>query len=264
MNKTILLIPHYNNVSGLKVSLESIGPAEKTDVIIVDDGSNIPFDKDEISKSFLANGTVHAIYSGKNEGIEFALNKGLEFALAHNYEYVARLDCGDINKANRLRIQEEFLEKHNEIAFIGSNVRFVDTKGQHLFNLIFPQAAANIRKKMFVNAMFCHPTIFFRTAILSITGLYPTNYKAAEDYAFFFKVIQNFKTANINEVLVVSEINPQGISYKHRKIQAKNRIKIIYKNFYFGMYPIYGLLRSVLLYLIPIKWLTFLKRTLKK
>lgn len=264
MNKTILLIPHYNNIEGLKNSLHSIGKNEITDVLIVDDGSDVDLDKEEVSKNFLANGTVFFIFLEENQGIEIALNKGLEFILTKQYQYVARLDCGDLNTSNRLEIQEAFLETHPEISLIGSNARFVDEKGKHIYSLKLPSTDTKIKKKMFINAMFCHPTIFFRSAILSSTGLYPTTYKAAEDYAFFFNVIRKFNVANINMNLVISELHPKGISHVFRKTQAKNRIKIIYKNFYFGFYPIYGLLRSVLLYLIPIKWLTFLKRILKK
>lgn len=116
---------------------------------------------------------------------------------------------------------------------------------------------------MYINAMHIHPTIMFRNSILKSIGLYPIDFKAAEDYAFFFNVIKSYKVANINKVLVKCEINPKGISTLLRKKQAKNRIKLIIKNFYFGFYPIYGLLRSVLLYIMPLNVLIKLKSILK-
>ena len=116
---------------------------------------------------------------------------------------------------------------------------------------------------MYLNAMHIHPTIMFKNLILKTVGLYPVTYKAAEDYAFFFKIIQFYNVANIGANLVNCELNPEGISSTQRKIQAKNRVKIILKYFYFGLYPVYGLLRSLFLYILPLKVLIFLKRILK-
>ena len=111
--------------------------------------------------------------------------------------------------------------------------------------------------------MHIHPSIMFRNSIFSKIKLYPTVYQAAEDYAFFFNVMNSFKVANINKILVQCEINPKGISTLMRKEQAKNRIKIILKNFYFGLYPIYGLFRSLLLYIIPLSILIKIKKIVK-
>jgi len=133
-----------------------------------------------------------------------------------------------------------------------------------LYTLTVPEKDKQIRKKMFINAMHIHPTIMFKNSILEVIGLYPEEYKAAEDYAFFFNVIKSFKVANINKVLVKCEINPNGISTLLRKKQAENRVKLILKNFYFGFFPIYGLLRGILLYVIPLDILIRIKRIVKK
>lgn len=262
-NNVILLIPHYKNIEGLYVSLSSIDKNENLDILIVDDGSNITIDEDKLKLSFLGKGQVFFEYLEENSGIEIALNKGLNFILNKKYKYTARLDCGDICIKDRFNIQENFLEANQDIALVGTNVNFLDTEGKLLYTLTVPEKDKQIRKKMFINAMHIHPTIMFRNSILKTIGLYPVAYKAAEDYAFFFNVINSFKVANINKVLVKCEINPNGISTLLRKKQAKNRIKLILKNFYFGFYPIYGLLRSFLLYVTPLGVLIRLKRILK-
>jgi glycosyltransferase involved in cell wall biosynthesis len=263
MNNLILLIPHYNNLSGLTASLGSINREEKLDVIIVDDGSDKQIDESKIRNSFLAEGSIEFIYLKKNRGIEIALNVGLEYIVKKNYTYTARLDCGDFCLNNRFRDQKLFLENNNKISLVGSNVKFFDTNGIYLYTLKVPTSDKLIRKKMFINAMHIHPTIMFRTSILETTGFYPVEFKAAEDYAFFFNVINSFQVANIDRVLVHCEVNPRGISTLLRKQQAKNRIKIILKNFYFGLYPIYGLLRSCMLYLPPLNFLIKIKKIIK-
>ncbi|QXP63429.1 MULTISPECIES: glycosyltransferase [unclassified Polaribacter] len=263
MNRVILLIPHFNNPIGLYKSLKSINKEEFLDVIIVDDGSAIKFDENTVRSSYLANGEVYFEYLPENKGIEIALNKGLEFILKKEYEFTARLDCGDVCIEERFKIQESFLDFNKEIVLVGSNVEFVDLKGNLVYTLKVPEKDKLIRKKMFINAMHIHPTIMFRNSILDTIGLYPVNYKAAEDYAFFFNVTNNFKVANINKVLVKCEINPKGISTLLRKKQAKNRVVLILNNFYLGLYPIYGLLRSCLLYILPLSLLIKLKSIIK-
>ncbi|MCL7761849.1 glycosyltransferase [Polaribacter sp. Z014] len=263
MNKVILLIPHYNNPNGLYKSLKSIGIDEFLDIIVVDDGSTIKFDESKVTSSYLGKGVVSFKYLKENKGIEIALNQGLEFILSKKYKLTARLDCGDICVKDRFKIQEKFLELNNEVALVGSNVDFVNLNGDLVYTLKVPEKDKLIRKKMFINAMHIHPTIMFKNNILEIIGLYPIEYKAAEDYAFFFSVTNNFKVANINKVLVKCELNPKGISTLLRKIQAKNRVVLILKNFYFGFYPIYGLLRSCLLYILPLSLLIKLKSLIK-
>mgnify|MGYP001317922753 CR=1 FL=1 len=263
MNNLILLIPHFNNLPGLIASLGSINSEEKLDVIIVDDGSDRQIDERKIRSSFLADGSIVFIYLKKNRGIEIALNTGLEYIVKKKYRYTARLDCGDFCLNNRFRDQKLFLDENDKISLVGSNVKFFDTNEIYLYTLKVPKNDKLIRKKMFINAMHIHPTIMFRTSILETTGFYPVEFKAAEDYAFFFNVINSFQVANIDRVLVHCEVNPRGISTLLRKQQAKNRIKIILKNFYFGLYPIYGLLRSCMLYLLPLNFLIKIKKIIK-
>lgn len=263
MDKLVLLIPHYDNPKGLLVSLASIGCNENLDVLIVDDGSKNKFDEIEVKKAFQATGKIFFIYLQQNSGIEIALNKGLEYIIKNKYTYTARLDCGDICLGDRFQLQKYFLKEAPSISLVGSNVNFVDTNGAHLYTVKVPEKDEFIRKKMYVNAMHIHPSIMFRNSIFPKINLYPTAYQAAEDYAFFFNVMNSFKVANINKVLVQCEINPKGISTLMRKKQAKNRIKIILNNFYFGLYPIYGLLRSLLLYITPLSILIKIKKIVK-
>ncbi len=264
VNDVILLIPHYNNADGLKKSLKSIGKTEKIDVLIVDDGSHKNcIIEDDVRACFIASGTVFFKYLKTNQGIEHALNTGLKFILKNKYKYTARLDCGDLCYENRFKKQLTFLQNNPNISLVGTNVKFYSPQNKFLYALSLPELDTDIRKKMYINAMFIHPTIMFSNHILKKTGLYPTNYKAAEDFAFFFKVIKYYKVANINEFLVNCELNPDGISKVQRNSQAKNRIKIILENFYFGFYPIYGLLRSLLLFVLPVWFLLQIKRILK-
>lgn len=265
MNNIALLIPHYNNPKGLVKSLESIYNSEKVDVFIIDDGSLINIIiKEDIINAFKAKGEIFLHYLNKNQGIENALNKGIELILLNKqYKYIARLDCGDLCVGKRFEIQEKFLKNNPCIKLLGSNAIAVDTNYNFLYNTFFPEKHKIIQNKMYLNAMFLHPTIMLSTDIIPEIGLYPTNYKAAEDYAYFFEIVKNFETANIQEFLIKYEITNDGISISKRKTQVKSRLRIIMKHFYFGFWPIYGLIRNFLLYIIPYSIILKIKKIKK-
>ena len=74
MNKTILLIPHYNNPNGLIEALGSIDASERIDVLVVDDGSNTEkIDEETVKRIFKGIGNIFFIYMEINKGIEHAL-----------------------------------------------------------------------------------------------------------------------------------------------------------------------------------------------
>lgn len=262
MNNVIILIPHFNNFKGLCDSIFSIEKEEKVDVLIVDDGSTTSQIKEsELLKFQKFNGTISFIYNKENLGIEHVLNQGLKFILEKKvYKYIARLDCGDLCLENRFYLQEKYLKNHLQCKLVGSNAIAIDTNGKELYKTILPENSNTIKNKMYLNAMFLHPTVMFCSSIINEIGYYPTEYKAAEDYAFFFKIVQKYETHNIQKFLLKYEINTKGISLLKRNQQVSSRIQIIKDNFYFGFWPFYGLLRNYALrYFIPQKIINWIK-----
>jgi len=259
-NKVLLLIPHYNRPEKLQLSIESIDENEKIDVIIVDDGSIEIFDEKKIQSSFRGHGTIFFKYLDNNQGIEEALNVGLKFGIENKYEFIARLDCGDLCTNNRFLKQENFLENNLDYGLVGSQVLFFELDSDKTFILRFPTDNKSIKNKLFFNAMLMHPSIMFRTKCIEKTGFYVKKYPAAEDLALYFEFRKHFKIANLDEVLLKYELDPNGISGTKRKKQVHSRIKIILDNFYFGYYPIVGLIRSLLLFIIPYKTINQLKK----
>lgn len=258
-----VLIPHYNNPEGLIKSLKSISETENIDVLVIDDGSkNAVLDEDLIRRDIHDNIHLEINYLPENLGIEGALNFGLGICANKGYSFIARLDCGDICAENRFKIQFDFLKANPDYGIVGSSVDFFNTDGEHCFDLQMPSDDELIRKRMFLNAMFIHPTVMFRKEVLDETGYYPTEFPAAEDYAFFFQILQFYKGANIEQKLVSCELNPNGISIQRRKQQIKSRIQLILKYFYPGLWPVYGLLRNIMLFIIPNRLIIALKSKL--
>lgn len=260
MSELIITIPHYNNPTGLLQTIESIDEEFLIDIIIVDDGSNKK-PNEKLIRSKHKKGNITFKYLMQNQGVGIAANECLSFVKKGSYKYVARLDAGDICYKDKFKKQINFLDSNPEIKLVGTWARVVDTNNTFLYNIKHPVENNSIKKNMFLNSMFVNPTVVFCSSILDVVTEYPEKYRhAAQDYAFFFKVIKHFKCANLPEVLLDYISDENSISTKKRKLQVKNRIKIIMENFNLGIYPIYGLLRSVILYFFSRSTTSFVKR----
>jgi glycosyltransferase involved in cell wall biosynthesis len=247
MSKIAVLIPHYNNYQGLKKSVKSIQESIPVDLIIIDDGSKKDTIDEEDLKTIYQFGKIIIHKLELNKGIEYALNCGLELIQKLKYKYIGRLDCGDTCLKERFTKQIKYLDSNNEVSLLGTWANIIDSNGKNLFVLKHPVHYKEIKKKMYFNSMFIHPSVVFKSSVIKAVGFYPTNYKAAEDYAYFFKIVKHFKAENLPEPLINYIIDDNSISSTKRKLQVKSRIRVICDNFYIGYYPIYGLLRNVVL-----------------
>ncbi|MFJ3428867.1 glycosyltransferase [Pseudomonas fragi] len=262
MKKCCVLIPYYNAGHSLIQAIDSIDHDYITpDIIVVDDGSE-QIKAADILREYKGVLPIKLLELKFNQGIEHALNHGLT-VLGRDYEFIARLDCGDICKNNRFQKQLKFLEQNPHCFLVGSWVDFTDMDGQKLYTVAHASDFELLKKKMFLNATFTHPTVIFKSQVLDTIGLYPTDAPAAEDYAYFFKIIQKHYATNIQESLVSCTIDPNGISTKKRKTQIKSRMSVIIKHFTLNRYSIYGLFRSALLLYTPRSFTIFLKTFLR-
>ncbi len=247
----LVLIPHYNNPSGLYTSIMSIHHKEAIDVLVIDDGSsdeNIP-DLEVLKKIANKNVNIYMERLEENQGITYALNYGLSlFIKDPKYKYIARLDCGDVCVRNRFSVQQDFLVNNENVSLLGSWVKFKNPQNRDLFSYKPPVEHKKIQKKMSIRCNFIHPSVMMKRNVVEEMGFYPEGYEAAEDYAYFFKISRNFETANINKFLTQVTVDPNGISRVKRTIQNKNKIRIIKENspknlhFFYGMIFNYGLL----------------------
>lgn len=255
---------HYNNPKGLLDSLRSIDEPFEVDVLIVDDGSEHKPNEAELRDSY-NNGTLYFDYLKTNQGVGIAANRALELAQQMHYELIARFDCGDIYYKEKFKKQLDYLAANPDVKLLGTWARVIDEKGNFLHMLKHPTTYEELKRKMYLNSMFLNPSVVFYSEIISEVGNYPYKYRrAAQDYAFFFKVIKKFKAENYPEVLMDYIADPNSISTTKRRLQVRNRINIVLDNFYWGWYPIFGILRGSILYLMPRSLTTFLKKIVQR
>lgn len=262
--KLIILIPHYNDPEGLQKSIESINEQIQVDVLVIDDGSILKPNEKVVTESF-KNGNIFFKYLDENKGLSYALNKGIKFAINNDYEFTGRLDCRDLCVKDKFLRQLSFLESNKNVKLLGTWAKIVDQHSNKLFVLKHPEKHEQIKKNMYLNNMFVHPSVVIRTDVFKDIGVYNVKYsKAAQDYDLFFRIVKKHETANYPEVLLIYDMSANSISSTRRKLQVKHRINIITDNFYFGFYPIYGLIRNAVLLFFPRNFTTYIKKLIQK
>src|SRR5688572_25752801 len=155
-----LLLPCYNNFSGLISSLDSVVyPNGKFLVLIIDDGSLEQVTEERISQTIKEEKPIVVLQNEKNLGITATLNKGLAWIEENtDARYIARLDCGDICMPERFVMQVEFMDAHPETGLIGSWCRIVDEETLFKYSYKAPIYLEEIKRAMYFRNVFMHAT----------------------------------------------------------------------------------------------------------
>jgi glycosyltransferase involved in cell wall biosynthesis len=257
-----LLIPCYNNFSGLIESLKSVVyPDNNYLIVIVDDGSSQAITIESVKTEIGEKKPIVILSNGTNKGIQVALNKGLSWIEENTVaKYIARLDCGDTCSFDRFILQVEYLDAHPETGLVGSWCKF-EEKGTSLkYSYTTPTDHKAIIKDMHFRNVFIHPTVMFRSSLLKKVGYYPMDFDYAEDYAFFWKLILVSQSFILDKFLVVCEFNRQGLSFKNRPRQLAARWKVVNTFSTNSILKMSAFIKLKLLYFLPKRLVLRLKR----
>ena len=123
-----------------------------------------------------------------------------------------------------------------------------------VFHFQPPCTANDIRDALFLNNCIVHPTWMVRTDALRASGLYSSEFPAAEDYELLRRMSARFEFANLPEYLLDYTISMSGVSMSRRRRQLFDRLRIQAK--YFNPWrpnAWLGMLRTVALFGLPRK-----------
>ena len=241
-----VLMPVYNAQRGLERSLASLrGDGSGFEVFIVDDGSVPPL--------VVPDGMpfpVTLVRQPRNQGITAALNAGLAQIIAREFQYIARLDAGDISLPGRFHAQMAFLDAHPDHAAVGTHVDIVDEEGHfiHLFNP--PTDHKDVLRRFRYENALGHPGVMIRGEALRAVGFYSEDYPGAEDYELWLRLARNWKLANLDRVFVRKEKVRSSIT--GRRIRpALTRLRIQLNHFApWSVHAYLGVMRSLLALLL--------------
>lgn len=264
--KIAVLLPHYNNHNGLKLTLDSLlNESQLLTLFLIDDGSDEVDSVESVVSDYNNKLDIRFIKNENNLGIVKTLNKGLKIILDLNkFDLIARIDAGDISLSNRFSKQKQMFLKDNDLGLVASWVRFVDVNRKRLFDFKPPTDHSKLKKVIHLYNPFVHPSVMCRTEVINKLGLYTEKYPCLEDHAYFIKIIRKYKTKVLDEILLEYEINPKGLSITNRKAQTKSRIKLLLAEYKFGFYPTIGLIRAVFTHIASQRLLILIKQYLYK
>jgi len=253
-----VLMPVYNGQADVERTLASFRERAPVRVLLVDDGSNPP-----IVAPALPHMTIEILRMPQNGGIERALQAGIEALAARGCKYAARIDAGDLAAPERLAKQRAYLEAHPNVAGVGMWTQVVTREGQPLFMLRPATAPSEIRRLRFFRSQLVHPAMMLRVDAVRAVGNYRVAYRAAEDLDLFLRLMERYDCANLPELGLYYETNPDGISATKRRKQIVSTIRLGVR--YFDARNIYdwlGLAKNLLHLVTPYTWLQRMKRAL--
>ena len=189
--------------------------------IIIDDGSE-PCIK-ELTMRY--NDSRIRYYRNKlNMGLTHSLNKGIRLAKG---KYIARMDSDDVSMPDRLEKQLAFLEKNRSVKLLGTFVRKIDENGLIIKDVKFPCNDKQIRRLIWHSNQFAHPSVMFDKDAIVKVGLYDEQYSVAQDYDLWFRVIQRWNVANLDEYLLKYRQSRFSITRRKVKLQSKAHLAIL-------------------------------------
>lgn len=201
-----VLMSVYNGEVHLHQAIDSILAQTRPDFefLIIDDGSND--DSLSIIKSY-KDQRIRLIQNANNIGLAKCLNIGIELARG---KYIARMDCDDISLSNRLEVQVEYMDKHENVAVSGSYVEMV---GKNTGIVKYPTDCDEIRCYLLAGPPFAHPSVIMRKSVLTRYNIfYDESFSRSQDYELWIRLLQVASAGNIERVLFQYRIHDHQVS----------------------------------------------------
>jgi glycosyltransferase involved in cell wall biosynthesis len=200
----------YNGERYLREAIESVLTQSLSDFefIIVDDGSTDS--SRDIVKSYRDDRVV-LIENETNRRLPASLNRGIMVARG---SLIARMDCDDICRVDRLERQSAFLLSHHDVPAVGSGAIFLEADGTPFCRFV-PSDDPSELARSFPGSPFIHPSVMFRKAACEKAGGYLETMRwGAEDAVLFARMARFGPLRNIQEALLQYRFVPAGASRK--------------------------------------------------
>jgi glycosyltransferase involved in cell wall biosynthesis len=210
-------MPVYNDAPFIRAAIDSILGQTFTDweLIVVDDGSTDATPA-IVHEAASRDGRISTI-TQRRSGIPRSRNRGV--ALARG-ELVAVHDADDLSVPERLARQVDFLDRHPEVAMVGSFAEWIEATGRVVV-MGFPVSDEEIRANLTSRSCFQHGSIMLRRSALQTIGGYRPEFPLAEDVDLYFRLAERFRLANIPEVLYRHRRSESSISQQRMSLLQK-------------------------------------------
>jgi hypothetical protein len=134
--------------------------------------------------------------------------------------YIALMDADDVALPERLQLEVEFMEEHPEVGLLGTGVQWINAAGRPLYVCCHPKDDDEIRRALVDFCCFWQPTVLLRKEAFVRAGGYRDAFSPAEDYDLWLRVIEHYRCANLDKVLLKYRMHPHQVSFRKRKQQT--------------------------------------------
>ena len=128
-----------------------------------------------------------------NQGLALALNDGIAVAKG---DLIARMDSDDISLPNRFRLQEEYMNNHEDVDILGGAIQEFNDEGTLNNVRIYPATMDEVLKTMYRVAPVAHPTAMFRKSFFDSGFRYCSRYHICEDVTMWYDAAKGKRIIN--------------------------------------------------------------------
>jgi len=206
--RVTLLMPFLNAMPYLPAAVESIQAQTVRDFtfLAIDDGST---DGSLEYLRSLQDSRIRVIADGSHRGLGGALNHGLAHAFT---EFVARMDADDLCSPDRLALQLEYLDQHQEVGALGTQFTYFGGAGKTGFARRLPLVHKAIYRDLMAGVLaVIHASLMMRTELLRGIGGYRLA-GAGEDWDMFLRLGEVTKFANLTQVCYYYRLHDSNVS----------------------------------------------------
>ncbi len=203
-----VVLPTYNAERYIAAAIESVLKQDFTDfeLLVVDDGStDTTYAR---LQSLATDPRVRLLSNETNIGLISTLHRAYQECRA---PLIARMDADDICDPNRFRRQATFLKENPGVSIVGGAIRFFGNVVPHSFQ--FPINHRDIRAAMLFYCPLAHPALMFRRELID-QGLmsYDDDFRHAEDYHLWSRILLSVEAANLPEVVLNYRLHANQVS----------------------------------------------------
>lgn len=221
-------MPCYNASATLDETMQSLLAQrfEDFEVVAVDDGSTD--DTRRSLRRWVGEDARVRVLELEHGGIIEALNAGLT---ACRGELVARMDADDVADPQRLEKQAAYLDAHPEVGLVGCLVEgFPAEELRDGFRIYIDWLNSlvddpGIRRELFVESPFAHPSAMYRKALVEGLGGYQ-EHGWAEDYDLWLRMAEfGVGFAKVPEVLLRWRDHPERLTRRDSRYSLENFLR---------------------------------------
>jgi glycosyltransferase involved in cell wall biosynthesis len=219
-------MPVFNAGAYLRASIESVlaqtfGAFE---LIVVDDASS------DGSSDVLASyrdRRLRVIRHERNLGLTATLNRGLRES---GSDLIARQDADDVSTPTRLARQVEFLDRHPDVALVGTQAHLIDAGGRPFARAERGREHQTLRWELLFDNPFLHTSVVFRRDALEALGGFDETFSYCQDYDAWSRLAAVRRLANLGEPLVLSRVHASSMTATMQARRREENRRILIRN----------------------------------